>query len=49
MLVPVFIKYQETEFFDKIPNFGGRRMQADVGMYYDAFVYEELVKAGLRI
>lgn len=42
---PVFIKYQESEFFDKIPNFGGRRMQADVGMYYDAFVYDELVKA----
>lgn len=38
-------KYQETEFFDKIPGFGGRKMQADIGVYHDAFVYDELNRA----
>lgn len=41
---PVFVKFQETEFFDKIPGFGSRKMQADIGIYYDSFVYDELVK-----
>ncbi len=42
---PAFVKYAETEFFEKIPGFGGRRMQADIGLYHDAFVYDELQKA----
>lgn len=42
---PSFEKYTETEFFDRIPGFGNRRMQADIGIYHDAFVYDELVKA----
>ncbi|MFA6333912.1 MAG: InlB B-repeat-containing protein [Methanoregula sp.] len=42
---PVFVKYQETEYFDKIPGYGGRRSEADVGVYYDSFVYDEAVKA----
>lgn len=41
---PVFVKFQETEFFDKIPGFGSRKMEADIGIYYDSFVYDELVK-----
>lgn len=42
---PVFIKYNETKIYEDIPGFGGRMMEADVAMYYDAFVYDELVKA----
>jgi len=38
-------KYQETEFFDKIPGFGNRKMQADIGVYHDCFVYDELNRA----
>jgi hypothetical protein len=33
-----FVKYSEAEYFDKIPGFGGRRAQVDVGMYHDAEV-----------
>lgn len=43
--VPAMKKYQETEYFDKIPGFGGRRAQADVGIYHDCFAYAELNRA----
>lgn len=42
---PVVIRYGETEVFDKIPGHGGRRMQADVGLLYDAFVHENVARA----
>lgn len=42
---PAFEKYSETEFFDKIPGHGGRKLQADIGLYHDAFVYDELTRA----
>lgn len=42
---PSFVKYQETEYFDKIPGHGGRKAQVDMGVYHDAFVYDELVNA----
>lgn len=35
-------KYQETEYFDKIPGFGKRRAQVDEGIYHDCWVYDEL-------
>ncbi len=37
-------KYQECEYFDKIPGFGGRRAEADIGIYHDCFVYEEIAR-----
>lgn len=40
--VPAFVKYSESEFFEKIPGHGGRKMQADIGLYHDSFVYDEL-------
>jgi len=43
--VPAFEKYAETEFFDKIPGHGGRKLQADIGLYHDCFVYDELTRA----
>lgn len=36
------VKYQEGEFFDKIPGFGGRKQEVDIGLYFDAIVYSEL-------
>lgn len=42
---PAMVKYKEAEYFDKIPGFGKRRLQVDVGIYHDAFVYEELTRA----
>ncbi len=35
-------KYNECEYFDKIPGFGGRRAQVDIGLYHDCFTYDEL-------
>ena len=43
--VPAMKKYQESEYFDKIPGFGGRRAQADVGIYHECFAYDELNRA----
>jgi hypothetical protein len=43
LAAPAFVKYQETEYFDKIAGFGGRKAQADIGVYHDAFVYDEAV------
>lgn len=43
--VPAMKKYQETEYFDKIPGYGGRRAQADIGLYHDCFAYDELNRA----
>lgn len=42
---PAMKKYQESEYFDKIPGYGGRRSQVDIGLYHDAFVYDELNRA----
>lgn len=42
---PAMVKYKEAEYFDKIPGFGKRRLQVDVGIYHDAFVYDELNRA----
>ena len=36
------VKYQEGEFFDKIPGFGGRKQEVDIGLYFDTIVYSEL-------
>lgn len=33
-------KFSEIVFFDQIPGFGTRKKQADIGFYYDAFVFE---------
>jgi len=33
-----FSVYQEAVFFDKVPGFGGRRGEVDVGFYHDAWV-----------
>ena len=33
-----FIKFQEAEFFDKVPGYGSRRKQVDIGVYHDAEV-----------
>ncbi len=45
LATPAFVKYQEGEFFDKIPGHGKRRMQVDIGLYHDMFVYDELNRA----
>lgn len=42
---PVFIKHRESVYFDRIPGHGGRKHQADMGIYFDSFVYDELVEA----
>lgn len=42
--VPAMVKYAETEYFDRIPGFGGRKAEADIGIYHDCFVYDELAK-----
>lgn len=43
--VAAFEKYKETVYFDQIPGHGGRKAEADIGIYHDCFVYDELVKA----
>lgn len=42
---PAWNKYQETVIFDKIPGHGGRKLQADIGLKHDQFVYPELTRA----
>lgn len=42
---PAMVKYKEAEYFDKVPGFGKRKLQVDVGIYHDAFVYDELNRA----
>ena len=42
---PAMIKYKEAEYFDKIPGFGRRKAQVDLGIYHDMFVYDELTRA----
>ncbi|MBQ7912970.1 MAG: hypothetical protein IJ308_04390 [Clostridia bacterium] len=42
---PAMIKYKEVEYFDKIPGYGKRRSEVDIGVYHDAFVYDELNRA----
>lgn len=42
-----FVKYQEAEYFDKIPGFGGRRAQVDIGIYHDAWLEPGTEKAVL--
>lgn len=39
------VKYQETEYFDRMPGHGKRKMEVDIGVYHDCFVYDELKKA----
>lgn len=41
-VAPAMKKYSECEYFDKIPGFGGRRSQVDIGLYHDCFTYDEL-------
>lgn len=36
--IAFMVKYQENVFHDKIPGFGGRRHQLDIGIYYDCWV-----------
>lgn len=43
--VAAMVKYKETEYFDKIPGHGKRMSQVDIGIYHDAFVYDELSRA----
>jgi len=43
------VKFQEGEFFDKIPGFGGRKAEVDIGLYYDAIVYSELSSAVINL
>lgn len=43
--VAAFEKYRETVYFDQIPGHGGRKAEADVGVYHECFVYDELVNA----
>lgn len=43
------VKFQEGEFFDKIPGFGGRKAEVDIGLYYDAIVYSELSSAVVNL
>jgi len=42
---PAMTKYKETVYFDRIPGFGGRMSEVDIGVYHDSFVYEELNRA----
>ena len=41
-VAPAMKKYSECEYHNKIPGFGGRRAQADIGIYHDCFPYLEL-------
>lgn len=43
--IAFMVKHQETVYFDKIPNFGGRRSQVDIGIYYDCWVEPGAEKA----
>lgn len=43
--IAAMVKYQENEYFDKIPNFGGRRTQLDIGIYHDCWVEPGAEKA----
>lgn len=36
--VAAMVKYQENEYFDRIPGFGGRLAQVDSGIYHDCWV-----------
>lgn len=36
--VTFIVKYQDNEYFDKVPGFGSRRQQLDIGVYYDCWV-----------
>ncbi len=42
---PAMIKYREAVYFDKIPGYGGRKAQVDIGIYHDSFVYDELTRS----
>lgn len=33
-----FVKYNEGEYFDKVPGYGARRKQVDIGIYHDAWI-----------
>ena len=43
--VAAMVKYQENEYFDKIPGFGARRAQLDIGVYHDCWVEPGAEKA----
>ena len=43
--IAAMVKYQENEYFDKIPGFGGRRTQLDIGIYHDCWVEPGAEKA----
>lgn len=43
--IAAMVKYQENEYFDKIPGFGGRRSQLDMGIYHDCWVEPGAEKA----
>lgn len=36
--VTFIVKYRDNEYFDKVPGFGSRRQQLDIGVYYDCWV-----------
>lgn len=38
LAVSAFVVYQDAEFFEKVPGYGTRRKQVDVGLYFDAWV-----------
>lgn len=40
-----FVKYQDNEYFDKIPGFGSRMTELDLGIYHDAWVEPGAEKA----
>ena len=42
---PAFVKYSETEYFDRVPGHGKRKAEVDIGIYHDSFVYDELNRA----
>lgn len=41
---PAFNKFSETVIFDRIPGHGSRKLQADIGLYHDLLVYDELCR-----
>lgn len=41
---PAFNKFEETTIFDQIPGHGKRKLQADIGLYHDLLVYDELCR-----
>lgn len=43
--IAAMVKYQENEYFDKIPGYGGRRTQLDIGIYHDCWVEPGAEKA----